>query len=198
MTLVQTTNSSNFMTQMVSGTAEGGGGISPALAAWMSECPDFASFQAALQEYMWMNKKVGCYECGEKYFNKDLRYDEAGPCGDPSKLICRTCWEIWNEGTMGDPEYRPPPWPAKLDRHTKPSQLVNGAIFHPKTKTFVGRVEGYNKRGHFATRVILNGMEDSAEGGPLDPDCVVVPDESSFVVEEEEKDDSDDDDSDDE
>lgn len=167
---------SNFFAQLAtSGSLETT--ISPEMRSWIVSCPDVAKFQAALQEYMFLNKDDECAECGEPYKTKDLRYDVACPCGDPENLICKNCWTMYDEGTMGDPSYRPPPWPERLSLTVVPQPLVNGAIFDKTRRAIIGRVEGYNPKGHFAKKVILFGLESSAEAGSLDDDCVVVADD---------------------
>src|SRR5271163_2602051 len=90
--------------------------IPDSLQGWLQQCPSPETLKALLEEYVWMNTKTKCYECEEKYLRKDLRYDEASPIGDPNTLICQSCWHYWDEGSIHDPDYRPPPWPERLIR----------------------------------------------------------------------------------
>eukprot|EP01027_Heterolobosea_sp_BB2_P011704 GEZU01017024.1.p2 GENE.GEZU01017024.1~~GEZU01017024.1.p2 ORF type:complete len:145 (-),score=18.33 GEZU01017024.1:119-553(-) len=86
----------------------------------------------------------------------------------PHTLICRACWESFNEGTLIDPSYRPPQWPSLLDLERLPEPLVNGFIKQKSTGLIIGEVEGYNRRGHFANKVRLYECPECAEHGSLD------------------------------
>src|SRR5579872_4887662 len=113
--------------------------ISQETKAWLSTCPNPEEFKQALQAYTWLSTVVPCAECGEDFARHELRRDEAGPCSDGQALICRGCWEQWEDGTVGDPDFRPPPFPAKLDISTMPKSLPSGEIWTGGKK--IGRVE---------------------------------------------------------
>lgn len=89
--------------------------LTPEITSWLKQCPNPEQFMHLIQTHQWLNTKVSCDECGEKRLRKDLRYNEANPCGDLSELICNVCWYFFDEGTVYDPDYRAPPWPEKLD-----------------------------------------------------------------------------------
>lgn len=143
---------------------------------WLDACPDKAAFFQALREHVFRNTKSECSACGEENLNGDMRYDEANPCGDPSTLICEDCWSQYHSGLWGDPDYRPPEWPANLQLRAAPKTLVDGYIWSKSQNKCVGTVQGYNAKGHFANMVTLGFDSECAEGGSLDPDHIVVDD----------------------
>jgi hypothetical protein len=170
----------NFLAS-VAGNTNNSATITPQLAQWMRDCPDLALFQTAMKDYICLNTVTKCATCGEKYKTKDLRYDVADPCGDPLSLVCRNCWDLWNGGSLGDPQYRPPQWPETLNLNDKPAPLINGIIVDRRTNAVIGRAKRYNPRGHFAELVTLFGFEENAEGGSLDPDCFVIAENSTAL-----------------
>lgn len=149
--------------------------VSAQLASWMSQCPDRDAFNAAIARFVALQQKTECGGCGEELLRMDLRFDFANPTGDESTLVCRACWDCWNSGTLGDPDYRPPAWPLMPDIDLVPAEPVDGLLYCTKTNKIIGCVQGYNERAHYARRVTLNGLPNCAEGGSLDADCVVLP-----------------------
>jgi hypothetical protein len=147
---------------------------------WLSMCPDFEMFKKLQREHLWLVTRIACFECGEIKARKNMRYDEASPIGDSTHLVCRGCWDFWSQGTMGDPDYRPPPWPTQPPQRGNARPLPSGNIVCKTTKRVVGRVKKYNAKGHFG-HVTLYGMESAAEYGSLDPGDEVVLDNSENV-----------------
>jgi hypothetical protein len=157
--------------------------ISKETLEWMRACPNIAEFGALMIQYQWYNAKVYCYECGEKYKRSEMRFDEATPCGNPEALICRNCWDFYDQGTVGDPNYRPPKWPEKLDINDIPKPLIDGHIVDKNGKT-IGFCRGYNPKQHFAHKVMLFAYPDDAEAGSLDPECKVIPADNPILFPE--------------
>lgn len=169
---------------------------------WLQSCPDMDEFKKLMLKWKWTETTIGCHECGERLKRyvlvcmslqrirvscgrKEMRYDEASPCGDPTKLICKSCWTLWDQGTQGDPNYRPPAWSSQLNIVDRPAPLLDGLIRDKQTGEIVGHCTGYNAKGcvgcrclsstqlfcsHFAERVTLSAFPNESEGGSLDPD----------------------------
>jgi hypothetical protein len=136
-----------------------------------------------MQRYAWLRKKTDCGNCGEPFQRHEMRYDEANPCSDGSSLTCRICWDSLNEGTMGDPDYRPPLWPAMIQDEAEVSVAFNGMLRDSKTKNVVGRVQGFNPKTRFAQRVTLFAFPDEGEHGTIDPaDEVVIDHENPYII----------------
>lgn len=83
------------------------------------------------------------------------------------ELICRDCWELYNEGTFGNPDYRPPPCP---ERYEEPgdSSIFDGTLVAKGDTTPLGTVKGFNPRKGFCNMVARFAYPCSGEAGSLD------------------------------
>lgn len=161
-------------------------GHSQEMRAWFAKCPNPGELSKIIADIKWMENKVNCESCGEKKRRKNMRWNRANPAVSDNELICKSCWEGWQEGckddgTMGNPTWRVPPWPAQLDRYAMESDCVeSGVLLHSKSdeKSWVriGQVKEYCPRSHIAQLVTLDSQPDNAETGSLDPhDAVYDP-----------------------
>lgn len=146
-----------------------------ALRTWLTQCPNPEAMSLIVEKFMWLSKKVGCGLCGRAYPRKELRYDEASTSNcDPTSLICRNCWDSFNNGTVGNPSYRPPKWPeSPPEPHVSPVPLIPYGVLMPLRGAPIGLVAQYNPRRHYGY-VTLFRLENYAEYGSLDPSIQVM------------------------
>jgi hypothetical protein len=154
--------------------------LSAELAAWLAKCPDRSGLCAALKDHAWQVARHKCGGCGDEFARRWLRFDITTPPSDQDKLICSDCCdkiaEEYKDGTVGDPSYRVPAWPASASQdHVPAPKLEHGSIIDRKTNKPIGIVRGYNERSHFADLVSLFALPGCQEPGSLDPGYFVVP-----------------------
>ncbi len=104
--------------------------LSAELASWLERCPNVERFADIIRECAWLNQDSCCAQCSEEYVRKDLRFDESTPCGNIDNLICRECWELFSDGTVWNPSYRPPHWIRSLAQW---KDTTGGAILQPRS-----------------------------------------------------------------
>ena len=112
-----------------------------------------------------LQQETTCHECGEPHLGADLRRDAA--YFESGNLICRRCWTFHDEGTIFNPGYKAPPWPATRAREAGDRAIVTGLIRDEKG-TVVGTVEDYRAGCHMG-RVTFFACGEDAEYGSLDP-----------------------------
>lgn len=152
---------------------------------WLGACPEPAALSAALASWRASAKPTECASCEDKFPRAELRQDETAPFEQDGVLICRECWEASAAeyephdaeaagGTVGDPDWRAPPWPEafEMDADSSPVNsgdiLYDGDLFAGRFGIHVGRAVGFNPRTRWARRVTLDEYGEScAEAGTV-------------------------------
>lgn len=115
------------------------------LKEWLAGCPAPVEFMEKLGYHVWLLQTKLCFNCGEEHKVADMRHDA---CYFASgELICKRCWTSFDGGTIACPDYKSPPWPAKLEPFQQ--MLLRGDLTDA-SGVVLGTVEGYNPRIHFA------------------------------------------------
>lgn len=142
--------------------------LAPAgMAEWLKSCPDIEWMKTTLDRLQMLEALATCDSCGETFRRKQLRVDLANPCADPSKdLSCNDCWKMFENGTFGNPAYRPVEWPIECDLSLTYAKQA-GVLRDRATGKVVGTVTGYNPIGRFG-RVTLFGFPSNGEYGTID------------------------------
>jgi hypothetical protein len=140
--------------------------VAPAMRDWALQCPDAGQFAALLAARLVDASKMDCTQCGEESTIGDMRPDESYWCS--GELICRSCWEAYSSGSMGNPDFRPPPWPETRDM-TRCRPRLDGLLRDPEGKV-VGIVKDYNPQRHYGHVERFGYPAYDAEYGSLDPD----------------------------
>lgn len=142
--------------------------ISPALASWASQCPNPGELAQVLGIALFRCGFAECNECGERMPRSDLRFDAS--YFETGELICRSCWTLFDCGTMARPEFKAPAWPARLDLSDQKPKMKGIMRLGGKA---IGTVTNYVAGAHFG-KVSLFAHPESAEVGSLDPDVRVT------------------------
>ena len=156
----------------------------PTLASWLAACPDSGALEVMLREFhdrvqhqTYQLTPQKCYECGGDYLVGQLRADYYSPYGT-GELVCRECYELFDQGTVAHPEHRAPPWIAQPEATFPGADVALEAVPHVREiwvqNRRVGTVTSYNPVHHTGF-VCYDAFPDSGEWGSLDSDHVVQP-----------------------
>lgn len=103
--------------------------------------------------------------------------------GRSNELICKECWHFHDSGTLYNPDYKAPPWPATRERETGKRYAVDGIIRDP-TGEAVGTVKDYRKGCHMGQVTLTGWGNDGGCYGSLDPSHIVTNCEIRIVGDE--------------
>ena len=172
--------------------------LSDELRDWLATCPDSGRFLRIVEYNTYLNCEDGCHECGDRMLRVEMRQDFYSPFG-AGELVCRSCYEYFDEGTIASPNHRAPPWdeqPLPPAPEVIPSRQVNlfdvqrisfPAIEWPCTgkagvtppiqeiwyhDKCIGTVSSYNAL-HHTGYVTLHAFPNSSEWGTLGPETTV-------------------------
>jgi hypothetical protein len=149
------------------------------LGGWLEGCPDPQLILKLLERRDYLKQKLSCGECGEDEFTNEegkivpferhhLRFFTHGPISNSEELICKDCWEYFQQPTFATPEGVSDPWPATFVESEAQvvalkDELVDGELYDGGIHAYIGKVWGYNPAYNTAHKVALNGMEDQPD-----------------------------------